>query len=315
MCWAWRAATFAWAGGTALGLAAAPPVGGQEAPGRRTLLVNVLDREGRMVAGLDATRFRGEYRGRPVRILSAREDRSSRLVAVVVDVSGSQNGRALAAAWRAVESLAGGLAPQHRVVVLTVADALRRRSELTTDRAVLLEAVGRARAVEPWGPSALRDGVLQAARAFGSPGPWNAVCLVSDGVDTASAVSSDQLEKAVAASGARVFVVETDSLRPWGAVSAEERRWTKAITEATGGLVVRVRTSDTSEDAVAAVRSSISDAYRLEVDLGEPVDKPRRWTLEATTASGERRKDVRLVYPRTVAPPDTPVTRPPPAGP
>jgi hypothetical protein len=240
-----------------------------------------------------------------VTVLSATEESAARNVAVLVDVSGSQGGRAGQASWRAAEDLVHSLTPRHRVVVLTVGATVTKHSELTSDRQSLQEAVRTARARVPWGPSSLYDGVLQTTLGFRGTGLGNVVCLFSDGEDTSSTLQRDALEKALAATGVRVFVVRTE--RDWPSAdsptpSHEAQRWTTSVTEATGGSLIRLERSHGIAEALPQLLSSIQDVYRLEVAFPRAVDKLRRWKLEVTEPDGLRRRDVRLLYPRSVAP-------------
>src|SRR3972149_2012270 len=62
-------------------------------PLRRTLAVNVLDEQGNQVSGLTAANFRAEFRGQPVKILSAALDTQPRRIVLLVDVSESMAAR------------------------------------------------------------------------------------------------------------------------------------------------------------------------------------------------------------------------------
>ena len=46
----------------------------------------------------------------------------------------------------------------------------------------------------------------------------------------------------------------------------------------------------------------MGEFYRVEVELPREVDKAREWELEVVDAAGKKRKDVRVVYPRKLAP-------------
>src|SRR3990167_3518790 len=62
-------------------------------PRRRTLAVNVLDEQGNQVSGLTASNFRAEFRGQPVKILSATLDTRPRRIVILLDTSGSMAAR------------------------------------------------------------------------------------------------------------------------------------------------------------------------------------------------------------------------------
>ena len=294
----------AWAAAVALlpGAAARAEAGTE----RRVVRVNVLGEDGTRVPGLTAGSFRGEFRGRPVKVLAAAEESAARDVAIVVDVSGSQGGREGEATWRAAERFAGGLVPRHRVVVLTAGETLKQHGPLTSDPETLRKALSDARARAPWGPSALLDGVLKASLGFPGTGTGSAVCLFSDGEDTSSTIRGDELGKALVERGVRLFAVQAERppRAPVTAPLEETGRWTRVVAEATGGLVVRLRLSGElpSEQALPQLWSSIADVYRLELEFPAEVDKLRDWKLEVRGQDGSRLRNVRLVYPRSIAP-------------
>jgi len=281
-----------------------PTAGGEE--DRRVLAVNAVDRDGHQVSGLNATRFRAEFRGRAATVVSATEDTAPRRIAVLVDTSGSLQREKADLVWGAAVDIVASLAPAHSLAILTLGRQLHDHSGLTNDRAALESALMRARAQGFAGPSALYDGVVHAARGFSAPALGDAVYLISDGEDTASTLLDSQAQLAAARAGARVFV----ALVPGRASSSQGRGfsqadyWTRAVAEATGGRVVRSDRSDATR-AVGEWRLAyplIERFYRLEVAFPLSVDKPREWKLEVVDEEGRRAKGIELVYPRLLVP-------------
>jgi len=77
---------------------------GQESPcSTRSILVNVVDQEGRPVQDLRGDNFRAKYHGHPVHILSASLDAQPRRIVLLLDASGSMQD---ALKWGAQERLA-----------------------------------------------------------------------------------------------------------------------------------------------------------------------------------------------------------------
>lgn len=263
---------------------------------RRVILVNVVERNGNQVPGLSAANFQGESRGKPLTIVSATPDKAPRRIAVVVDTSASQNGVPV---WKAAEELVGSLAPANSVVILTMAATLQKHSDLTNDRAALLEAIRAARARKADGGTAVYDGALQASEGFAKAVVGDVVCLFTDGEDTVSRLDSNEVIAAVARRGVRVFVVRTKransmDLNRSGYQYASE--WMAAITKATGG---RLWTLDelAKDGGAQTLRAMITDGYRLEVQLPGAADKAGEWKLKVIGADGKKLPDVRVVYP------------------
>lgn len=87
-------------------------------------------------------------------------------------------------------------------------------------------------------------------------------------------------------------------------MKSQAESWTFNIAGATGGGVLRVGAWGTTEASkrLEAFSSLITDVYRLEVALPRTVDRYRSWTLEVVDATGQKRKDVQVVYPRLMVP-------------
>jgi hypothetical protein len=97
---------------------------------------------------LTAANFRGEYQGRPIKIISAALDTTSRRVVVIVDTSGTAPTSGITsekdprkATWKAVEELVRTLAPHHMVAILTANEDLQKHFELTNDEQALDQAL------------------------------------------------------------------------------------------------------------------------------------------------------------------------------
>jgi len=271
---------------------------------RRVVLVNVLDQEGNHVSGLNTANFRGECRGQPVTILSVTDDTTPRRIAVVVDVSASQE-QAAVRRWLQAEQLIDSLIPQHTVALFTVAGTLEKHADLTNDRDALQRAMRDARARRLAGASSLYDGVVQAALGFPDASLGDVVCLFSDGVDTSSRRSMDAMVSSVTGKGVRVFLVATVSDRVAFFREAESA-W-RSITEATGGWMVWIDPSK-KENAGAMTRMTqemrvrITSTYRLDLGFPRAVDRSRDWKLQAADSGGRALRNVRVVYPHRLTP-------------
>ena len=165
------------------------------------MFVDVRDQRGDHVSGLQAANFKAEYRGQPVTIVSVTEDSAPRRVAVVVDTSASQS-ESVRYEWAEAKQLIDRLIPQHAVAVFTVDRTLRKFGDFTLE-----QAMHEAGAQMPSGSSSLYGGLAQLGSGLSSVQSGDAICLFSDGDDTSSLVSADQLQRVMAAMGIRMFMM------------------------------------------------------------------------------------------------------------
>jgi hypothetical protein len=281
--------------------AAALPVTAQEGE-RRVVLVNVLDRDGNQVPGLSAANFRGKMRGTPVTILSAALDAEPRRIALVMDTSGSLTGQSGGeAAFAAARDLVSSLTPQHRVAVFSVAAGVKMHSNLTNDRATLRSALGEAHD-RPGGPSALLDGLSRLSGVLADSALGDAICLFTDGEDTASRSDEAEVIATVAGRGVRVFVVRTNKARPQDTAYLIASSWISDVTKATGGSHYALEELQ-KDGSARSFASMMTAGYRLEVQLPGKANKPGKWKLEVVGADGKELRDARLVYPEVMPSP------------
>jgi hypothetical protein len=293
-------------------LGAALPVQAQDGQ-RRILAVSVINqKDGNPVPGLTVANFHGELHEKPVKILSVAEDTGSRHIALVVDTSrGMGNDRTRwGFAWDAAEDLVVSLTPENKFVFLTVADHLQEHTDLSSDLETLRSALHRLRESKAAGPTALYDGVIRTAKAFYSPGFADVICLITDGVDTASTQSTKEAETVVARAGLRVFVIW---VRPAEGYTAGRdirlaSRWMARMAEMSGGFVLRPRSykRDRVAQELSPLLGLVTHVYRIEVEFPCAVEKPTEWKLEVVDADGKKRKNVDVSYARLLVPLEKP---------
>ncbi len=270
-------------------------------PERRTIAVSVLDKDGKAVHGLTADNFRAEFRGQPVKILSATEDSSPRRLAIIVDTSASMRPN-LGMMQAVVEDLFLRSGPDHYISLFTAQETLSLQMTVAPDPANREQALRQAeQRLSLRGSSALYDAIAYIARDSGRLG--DTICLISDGVDNASNTRAGVIERELARTGARFFMLSLqsfDSRRE----SRDARRVTRGFAEASGGLIIDL--SNVSPKKIEAhmvpVREAVSHLYQLEVEFGVEADKTREWKLEVVGAGGEKLKDVVVAYPRLLVP-------------
>ena len=175
-----------------------------------TIQASVKDGRGRVLSGLTPADFEIRDNGELRPILSLRSDRQSPLsVAVLVDMSGSMrvSGKA-AMARQAYASLIAQLRQgQDEAAVFTFDSALHERQPFTTD---LSKLKGALTEFEPFGTTSLYDATAAAARRLASrTGAHKAIVVLTDGLDTSSAMTAAEVSGLASSIDVPVFIVAT----------------------------------------------------------------------------------------------------------
>jgi Ca-activated chloride channel family protein len=259
-----------------------------------TIQASVRDHRGRIVSGLTSDDFEVRDNGAPRPILSLRSDRQSPLsLAILVDMSGSMRiGPKIAMARQAYAAVLARLHQgQDEVAVFTFDASLHERHDFTRDLPALKDALTE---FEPFGTTSLYDATGAAARRLAARSATHkAIIVLTDGIDTSSAMSAREVSGLASSIDVPVFVVATV---PWVdqrlMLEAAERATPsdaadlRDLSEWTGGQFVFASTF--VETTLAA--SSLIDDLRQQYVLA----------IEAADSHEWRRLDVRVKRPSTV---------------
>jgi len=258
-----------------------------------TIQASVRDRRGRVVSGLTTNDFEVRDNGQLSPILSLRSDRQSPLsIAILVDMSGSMNsGPKIAMARQAYESVLAQIREGHDEVGLFTFDAaLHERRGFTRDLSPLKGALAD---FEPFGSTSLFDATAAAARHLAARSATHkAIIVLTDGIDTSSAMTARDVSGLASSIDVPVFVVATvPALDQRGMTEPATRAASDAadlrdLAEWTGGQFVFARTLMETAAAAASLIDELRQQYVL--------------AIEAADSHEWRRLDVRVKRPSTV---------------
>jgi len=160
----------------------------------------VRDRKGRFVGNLERKDFIVAEAGTPRPILDFRAQSDGPIkLALLVDISGSMRvGSKTVDARQAARHLFGALRPGDEAAVFSFDTGLDRVTPFTSDIPSLEAALDHVQT--PFGQTSLYDAVAQVARAVAAEGPGggrmpqrSAVVVLTDGIDTRSRLTSEQV--------------------------------------------------------------------------------------------------------------------------
>jgi tight adherence protein B len=130
---------------------------------------------------------------------------------LTIDASGSMEGAPMANAKAAAQSFVDQARTGDRIAVVAFASDVRVISGFTNNKDALKAAI---ESIQAAGNTALYDAVVQSVAMFNDPGARNLlgnVILMSDGDDTSSEATLDDVLAAASASPARIFGVALES--------------------------------------------------------------------------------------------------------
>ncbi len=279
---------------------------------RRTVMASVM-LAGQPVASVSTSSFKGEFRGKPVRILSATRDVGPRRIVVLLDASGSMVGLTKGK-WdlvlRAASDVAAHAPPDSSVALIVFNDKVKQKVDFSAGPKAVLERIAQVREGRtpdrlPAGRTPLRDAVLEGLKLLEPATPGDVIYAITDGGDNASKSSPVAVEKAVDYPGHRIAPEEESARHDF-----------LQLVQATGGTTLGLSGTPWSDlqypakekdrlalkAATEGLYLQMAQFYRLEVELPEPVTKPRRWKLEMVNERGAKMKEWQVAYQTTLLP-------------
>ena len=169
----------------------------------------VTDARGRFVSGLTKDDFRVYQDGEPVEVTHFNNERVPVSLGIVLDTSGSMEGRKMDAAQRALDRfLFDLLGPNDEIFLYRFSYTPVLLQDWTTDRSLLSRAI---RTIRPRGGTALHDAVAESVPRVAEGRHFKkALLIISDGNDTNSETDVRELRRLIRESEALIYAIGID---------------------------------------------------------------------------------------------------------
>ena len=175
-----------------------------------SIQASVRDKRGRPLGGLTTADFEVRDNGQPRSILSLRSDSQSPVsVAVLVDMSGSMRvGSKIAMARQAFDSILSQLREhQDELALFTFDSRLHERQAFTS---TISRLKGSLDQFEAFGATSLYDATAATARRLAErAAAHKAIIILTDGVDTSSALTASEVSGLASSIDVPVYIVAT----------------------------------------------------------------------------------------------------------
>lgn len=312
----WRRITFVFVVTT---LASAPLRGQNDSCLHRTVPVNVLTAKGETVAGLTPENFKAFFHRKAVRIMSAAKDEAPPRVVILLGASRSVISQKHD--WKAyvgvAQDLTQVLPPGSSIGFAVFTKKIERNIPLTNDRAKIQDELAKlqAGAKEFKGRTSWRDAVFAVASTeFGTSQVGDTIYAITDGIDSSSATSLDELRTILLEKHIRLFAFSRQVI-PEGSFieGGTSPRGLRELVESSGGEAISMSPNalgnvpDLADnlgkptlEGLLVLRQfrEIFAFNRVEIELPERFEKAQKWTLDT---AGLDSHDVLLTYPRSLA--------------
>lgn len=225
--------------------------------------VSVTDKNGRFVTGLQQEDFSIYEDGALQHTTQFTTRRPPVSLGILLDASGSMNPDKLETARRALERLISNLPdPDDELFFVEFGYSASLTQEWTTDRRAIRRALTEVQ--RPTGDTAMYDAIaLALPTAQSGRHGKKALLVLSDGRDTRSAVSAQELRQSILESDVLVYALGIDAsvrTRPKERLDADTLR---QITEGTGGRTEIVRGSIALNRAIDSIAEELRSQYTL----------------------------------------------------
>jgi len=309
------------------------PATSQDTCVQRTLTLNVFNASGGLVRGLEPADFEAKLGGKAVRILAVRPDERPHRIAVLLDTSGAVLGQPDAEAWVAANTIASHIShatlQNTSLALLLFSDKVNEQIDFSQGAPTAAKRLAQIRGDVAYakeylhGKTRPRDAILAAMGLVGDPRFSDSIYVIGDGSDNQSRNGSRAVREALASRGVRLFV----SMLSFGSVAGMsdwDRRSQESdpiemsdLANASGGLVfgrlgagpfrkviynLKAGEGQATGNTLASMYAGMTRNDLIEVELPEPVNDWRKWSLELSNDRKKTHKDWFVIYPQELAP-------------
>jgi Mg-chelatase subunit ChlD len=290
----------------------------------RSLIVNVLDRNGNAVRDLTKASFQVKVNGHPAAILEAEYSLAPRRIVVLLDTSGSMmGGTEQSKKWRiareAVEEFLTETPADVQVALVTFSSKVHDVIELSFDRSSIAAWLKRGSSQPPHikGTTAFYDATLVAVKLLQPARQGDAIYAITDAGDNSSQTPPVNARRLLLQARVRLFLFLFSEPNPF-----EQDRVDSVIQLAreTGGFVFGVigkrglhifdfnyddgeSTRDRIKLYTRALNIQVNGFYTLQWDTPAPGKKLSKISLEVVDSKGKVNKDIAWTYQRVLPAP------------
>ena len=283
------------AGGRLVANVRTKDVGYVEAVSVDVVLANaVVTDGGRFVKGLTRDDFRVLDDGKERPLTSFQSTEAPLELVLALDVSASM-ADAMADVKAAAKAFLRALRPQDRVTLVAFNDTM-----FTLSRGVAgIEALPAVDKLNAWGATALYDVIVRSLQLLSRQPGKHAVVIFSDGDDSSSQATLEQVQRLVGDSDAMLMAVGLGR----GSVVDNFKKTLESLADASGGRVLFAETSDELSESFGKVVEDLINQYTLGF---EPQRDGRDHQIRVQVPGRGVKVRARRVY---VAPPALPTGR------
>jgi len=264
-----------------------------------SVVFRVSDKAGNAVRGLTASDFTLQVGGKKRPISKATDVSSAPLrLVVLLDVSGSTVDTPVGSKELTDFFQLFIRRGRDSGAVVMFAGSLTVLQDFTDDAALLGAAVEKAESLKASGGTALYDAVYLAAETLSKAPERTAILVISDGVDTASRHSPDQMRQTLANSRSVLYALSPERLtngsrpaRIFGVPSFSQ------VAEITGGLAFKPENRKALAPALEKIGMDLRSAYALTYEVTGDAPSPRELRKIQIETS---RKGLMLRYPAAI---------------
>jgi VWFA-related protein len=226
------------------------------------LNVTATDGKGAYVHGLKRGDFKVIEDGHEQQITNFGEEETPFAVALLIDISGSMEGRITLARAAAIRFL-DGLRENDVAAVYSFHSEVGQVQEFSNER----DLAPRAFALHATGMTVLNDAIVEASKDLARrPEKRRAILVLSDGADTSSHATSDKALAAALAANATIYAVDMGEHTGGGAAAIDAMASSAALKNfaaKSGGRYVSTPGGEAMRQAFAGIVEELSNQYTV----------------------------------------------------